>query len=375
MSRRFFLIGLNTAWFKWIVLGAVFLLALGTVYALKVTDRFYVETQQLLVNPDWSAATMHWSERGGGEIAYVDGALSITNDVKKGHSVFQKIFLEHPGFFRVNFFASGSDIQTEDKAWAGASIGVVEYGSGGEKLGSQTLFRLRQSKPMQSYSHQIYLDERIESIELHVRLLRSSGVFTVENLELSSLGEYPTYKGFKTTVVVFWGLALVVLFVFTIRSINGTQAVVLMCFCVIALVGTLMPSRPMEAFSEYFVGFIPEFVMIGFAGFLESFFGLADMVGSRALSKIGHFGVFLCIGILAGWNYRRLGFVFSIATIFVFSLLTEAFQLLIFGRTATVMDWLIDCTAGFAGVCIGAGALLLCQYFQSNRTTGSQKLN
>lgn len=369
------LIGLNTAGFKWIVLGAVFLLALGTVYALKVTDRFYVETQQLLANPDWSAATMHWSERGGGEIAYVDGALSITNDTKTGHSVFQRLSLEGPGFFRLNFVASGRDIQTEEPVWTGGSIGVVEYDSKGEKRGSQTLFRLRQSQPMQFYSYQIYLDDRFDSVELQLRLLRSSGVFTVGKLELSSLGEYPTYKRLKATVVVFWGLALVVLFVFVIRSINRTQAVVLMCFCAMALAGTVMPSRSMGAFSEYLVSVIPEIVMVGFTGFLESFFGLADMVGTRALSKVGHFGVFLCIGVMAGWDYRRLGFVFSVATIFVFSLLTEVFQLLIIGRTATVMDWLIDCTAGFTGVCIGAGALVLCQFFQSNGATGSQKLN
>jgi VanZ family protein len=87
---------------------------------------------------------------------------------------------------------------------------------------------------------------------------------------------------------------------------------------------------------------------------------------------MGHFVVFLLIGIVAGLNFKKVGLVFSIASIAVFASLTEAMQLLVSGRTTSLNDFFIDVVAGVLGVGLGLAVVLFFGGDKAPRALASQ---
>ena len=71
------------------------------------------------------------------------------------------------------------------------------------------------------------------------------------------------------------------------------------------------------------------------------------------VGKIGHFAVFLLLGVIGGLNFHKIGALYSLALISAFASLTEVLQLLVVGRTTSVNDFLIDVTGGAIGFCFG----------------------
>ena len=71
------------------------------------------------------------------------------------------------------------------------------------------------------------------------------------------------------------------------------------------------------------------------------------------ISKLGHFIVFLCFGLIAGLLWRKCGIYFAFVAIVVLALATEALQTLVYGRSPNVVDSILDVLGGLTGLVLG----------------------
>lgn len=340
---------------KWLVLIAIVLIQFLTVVLLKNTERFYVEKQQLLNDPEFLQADTYWRQQGEGYVQPNGKAISLVNDEKANHFISQTVPIEQPGHYRVNFEAAVHNVASVAKNYGGAEVIVVYRNSGGMTNGhGKRLFLESGSKPLAPYSRTIHLGREIGSVDIAARLKNASGKLTVSSIELSRLQELPLFKRIKFALLAIWVLLFAAFGWVALRVFTRTHAILLAGVLFVGLVGVLLPDGLMTSLNSLVKGLLPTTVIAAAGKVLANLFGYTNLGGSGAeIGKMGHFAVFLILGVIAGLNFRKTGAVFSLALIAVFASLTEVLQLLVVGRTASVNDFLIDVSAGTIGMCFG----------------------
>jgi hypothetical protein len=355
---------------KWLVLAAIVLLQLLTVVLLTNTERFYIKKQQVLNDPEFVQGNTFWKENGNGFIQHNGSAVSVVSDEKASHAIYQTIPIEEPGHFTVSFEGAISNVATVAEGYGGAELVVVYRNKLGSTNGhGKRLFLASGTLPMVPYSRTLHLGREIGSVDIAARLKNASGKFTVMNLQVSQLQELPLFKKIKYALIALWVLVFAAFVWVAFRVLSLTQTILLAGALVVGLVGVMLPDGLMASVNGLVSSLLPT-RLIGAAGnALAGLFGYSSLGSSGEIGKMGHFAVFLLLGAIAGFNFRKIGVLFGIAVIAAFAALTEALQLLVVGRNSSINDFLIDVTGGVIGMCIGIGLYL---FFGGSETAHAQ---
>lgn len=344
---------------KWLVLVAVVLLQVLTVVLLTNTERFYVEKQQLLNDPEFVQGTAFWKQDGNGFIQHNGSAVSVVSDEKISHAIYQTIPIEESGHFTVSFESAISNVSTVAEGYGGAELVVVYRNKLGSTNGhGKRLFMASGTRPMAPYSRTLHLGREIGSVDIAARLRNASGKFTVMNLQVSQLQELSLFKKIKYALIALWLLVFSAFVWIAFRVLSLPQTILLGGALVVGLVGVMLPDGLMTSVNSLVSSLLPTRLIASAGNALAGLFGYSSLGSSGEIGKMGHFAVFLILGAIAGFNFRKIGVVFGVAVLAAFASLTEALQLLVVGRNTSINDFLIDVTGGVIGMGIGIGLYL-----------------
>ena len=338
---------------KWTALLLLMLIQLVTVVLLINTERFYIEKQQLLKDPEFIGNKGLWQQKGEGTVLHNGRSISIVNDGFANHAVFQTVPIERSGHYTVSFDVAMNQVQGVAEGYGRAEVFVIYRNELGSTYGGgKRIFTASGTAPLTSYIEPVYLADNIGSVDLTARLNNASGKFTFASPVFSRLQEFALYKKVRASLVVLWGFIFLGLAFVAWRVFPRLHAIVLGGALTVAVVGVLLPESMLDPIYRIVEHIIPASFLSNIGQTLAGLFGYADLAGSE-VGKMGHFTVFLVLGIIAGANYKKIGILFSIAGLATFAALTEALQLLVSGRTTSINDFFIDLIAGLIGICIG----------------------
>lgn len=74
---------------------------------------------------------------------------------------------------------------------------------------------------------------------------------------------------------------------------------------------------------------------------------------SAEVSKLGHFAAFALLGFMFCWVRSKVNVVFSVLLLLAVAFATEALQMLVNDRTASLKDVYVDLAGGGVGLCVG----------------------
>ena len=351
---------------KWLALLTVLFFTLSTQFLLKHVDRFYVQNKQVLEDSQFFLGQLHWKESGSGTTSYKGDQITIINNKETSHSIFQNVVVDTPTYLRLTFEAASTDLDySREEYWIGASGSIKSRDSTEMVTKVNYVAIIKQPSTMKSYSRIGYFEEDIASVDVTFRLAGSIGSFHIKNPVLSVLDEHPHYRILKYLITGFWIFAGVGLFATAIRFVPTKQLALAVLLLAVTLLGTLIPEALIITASQKLALFIPENIISDLQSVLGHAFGLKSFTTSSAgVSKLGHLLVFSLLGLLIGWNYRKVGVIYGIACISVFALLTEVLQMLVNGRSTSLNDFYIDVSGGFLGLVIGIICLLAYEFMR-----------
>ena len=196
--------------------------------------------------------------------------------------------------------------------------------------------------------------ETIASIDVAARLYRAGGEFFLTEPVMSKLMELPLFKGVRIAVVLAWLMLCAAIAFFSVRVLKIWQLLMLAGLGGAALVGAMLPEPSMTVITQKVAGLFPESVLTNLRTVLGNIY--TDNKFAHAgteISKLGHFMVFACFGLVMGLMWRRCGIYFGIAAIVVLALATEALQTMVYGRTTSTGDLIVDVLGGLTGLFFG----------------------
>ena len=359
---------------KWLVLLAVVIIQLLTAILLNSTERFYIEKQQLLSDPEFVQGDAFWLQQGGGYAQYNGKSVSLVNEIKTKHFIAQTVPIEQSGHYTVNF-----EVATRDVVGAAPKYGAEVLVAYRDIHGAMTsygkiLFSANGTRPVAPYSRTLHLSDEFSSIDLVARLNNASGKITFSNVSISRLQELPLFKKLKVALVAIWLIVFVAFGFIAYRLFTRSHAIVLAGTLAIGLVGVLLPDALITSLTRIIESLLPTAMIATAANSVGGLFGFSSAGNGMEIGKVGHFGVFLMLGLLAGFNFRKIGLLFSLALLAVFASLTEVSQLLVVGRTTSFTDFLIDVSGGAIGVGVGVTIYLFFGTEQSEACSESQHI-
>ncbi len=340
----------------------VVLVQLLTFALLQNTERFYVEQQQLLIDPQFTQLDEYWVQDGDGLIKRKGNAISIINQSKGFHAILQTITHDAAGHYNISFDVSLKNIDVLNPGKGGAELFVIYRADTGEYNGrGKRLFSGVGEMSTTSYNQTIYIGNENGSFDFAARVNRASGVFTLSNPVVSSLQENLRYNNIITMLAVLWFFILVGISIVSARFFTRPLLLVLVIMLGIALIGVLLPENLVKSLYGQVATFLPMSVVKTIGGALAGAFGFPQLGSSGAeIGKLGHFLVFLILGAIAGVNYIKLGVLFALSILASFAFFTETVQLLVVGRTSSINDFMIDMAAAILGLGIGIGLYWCC---------------
>ena len=354
---------------NWALLVLALLLSLSTMVSLKGCSRFYVEDEQLLQDSSFRLGNNNWQGIDSSTKIDVENQLTIVNHAGASKKVFQNIAIDKAGFYRFDFEAGVQEVfATGEEEWKSGNVAIIYYNHDGERVGSRMLATLRGSQPPMDFSEIILLRDVLGSVDVAFRLYNSGGEFTVINPKMSKLQEYPSYLIVKYVLSVLWLSLFVSVAIVMFRVMSVLQLLIVAGFAVLAIAGATMPEPIISNINQKIETYFPQEFLVGAQKMLNTVYGGALNNPGDHASKVGHFLVFLGIGIFVGSSLRRVSLIFASASITVFALTTEVLQMLVDGRTARIEDLFLDCLGGLIGL-VFAATCVWC--FHSIRAAGS----
>lgn len=339
---------------RWIALIAVVFLSLITIFALKNVDRFYVVSEQLLTDPAFSHGELYWKKTGSEETYFWSPQVSLVNAPGASQSISQNVVIDAPAYIRFTFNGRSENIVPGNKEWARASGTIIYRDKAGNRVGSRMTAELDGTTLPRNYIHEEFLRGHLGSIDVVFRLLQAGGEFTVSDPSISVLNEQFTFKLVRFTIVIFWLLAFCMLAKFALQVIGKVHLFIFLMLGVGIFIGALMPEYLMVAINQKLAAVTPEVVLSGTRYLLRNVFRIQNLESAGAeISKFSHFTAFLLIGLVSSFACRKIGYIFTLASIAVFAVVTESLQMLVGGRTPRIVDLALDISGGVVGIVLG----------------------
>jgi len=351
---------------KWHALTAILGIAVATLLALGFLDRFYVEKEQLLKDPTFLSGPSHWKNEGSSDISYEQETLRITNVEALSHNVFQNIAVDTPGYYNFSFEAGVNNVvPARNDEWASGNITVIFRDDAGERTGSQIILALVGSQELTPYSESLLLKNEYDSVDFAIRLYSATGQFLISNPVVSELGELAFYKIVKILIIFLWVAVFLILVLVVARIATRLQVSIIFIVFALTIIGVMLPAELLNGLNQKIATSLPQSFLTSireFAMYLN--FGFETLKPNAEVSKLGHVLVFLCVGLLAGFICKKIGFKFTLAAIAVFALTTESLQTMVNGRTPSIGDLFLDIAGGLTGLLIIACPIFLYDSFR-----------
>lgn len=359
---------------KWLALFFIVLLGFATLLGVRCFDRFYVSGSQMLVDATFLHELAHWKKigQGVGAVKFSDGQVSVVNTELESTIVLQKIPVLTPGYFRLSFEGGGSDIVKGVRPSDRGAVAVIHRDRSNKFLRSNTAMSIYGTKVMQSYQLDMFLDQEVQSVDLAIRLLRSSGELSVRKLIFTDLTEYTAYAWLARGIVVAWGVVIILIILGFFREMRTRSLVIPAVVIGIICIGTLLSGRLMSPVVQAVGGYLPESFFVLLRAVLALFFDIEGFSGrGPEISKLGHIVAFAFLGLFLGWGRLRGELFYPACVIMVLAFSTEVLQTLSLVRTGTAIDFYLDSVFGLSGLVVGAGCCFvlgkLCECYCSSR--------
>lgn len=340
---------------KWAILVTALLFSVLTYFFTHFVVRFGVEKEQLLRNDTFAHGAAEWQEEGSEVVDFGNNQVKIANSPGASHAVSQNIVVDVPAFYRFGYTLQVNEVVPDSpEEWALASVAVIYYDADGKRSGSRMLSSLSGTEPPRRFSEELLLRESVASVDFSVRLYRAGGELILSDPVVSQLRELTVYKALMISVIVLWTMLSAFIVYLLMRFFRAGQVLTLAAMASIALIGVMMPETTMTELTHKLAGEVPGPSLVHLRSILSVLY--ADNKFSAAgteVSKLGHFTIFMCFGVFAGLYWRRCGIYFAFAAIFVFAVVTEALQTLVYGRTTNYIDLILDTAGGLLGLVFG----------------------
>ena len=239
----------------------------------------------------------------------------------------------------------------------------------GERFNSAAGVFLYGTKGKKSYTGDYEITSRAASVDISIRLMNATGSLEVGDLKLSKLSFNEGYVKLQFATFIVWGLVLAWLIALALQYATRMQLIGILVLMALAFVGTLLPPKVISTASLLIADLLPDSLIDGSRGILAILYGhdaLTPVAGE--IRKIGHFLVFLVLGFLVGFGSKKIQLFFAAASISVFALVTEVLQTLIYGRSPSTVDFIVDCVGGVIGLGIGVFAYVIARLYTKANT-------
>jgi len=353
-------IGLKIDVVKWAILTCLVFLAAAAIIGTRNIDRFYISSEQLLNNTMFLEDAKHWKVRGTGGVNYSLGTIEITNTKIENTIVSQRVQLESKGFHRLTFEGTTKSV-SQGAAFADlATVAVIHRDQNGKFLGNKAAMRLHGTHSKQFFTLDMYLPEKVQSVDISARLLRSVGTLYVSNLSFSKTEEFESYKTFHWSIIIATALATMLLLAILAKTLDIRSWVFIITSIAVIGLGTQMPGNYVSETSRLLANSMPPFFWKITQQLLSLFYGDGQFSNnSTAVSKLGHIATFFFLGLVAALIRVRCGLFFTVTLLLYIAFATEAFQSLSLSRSSSLNDFYINTTCGLAGLSIGILFLLM----------------
>ena len=340
---------------KWLLIFILLILAAISHTSLNSIERFEVLDKQLLKDPSFSQKLKYWQKKGEQSLMFIDSTVQIVNKSSASQTIRQSLQIETPATVRLAVKAGGVDIVTGSERWAGGSVVLVPYDETGHRTGSTAVAIISETMEARLYSKTVFLNRDISRVEVAIRLLKSSGSFQAGELQLTWLQERSSYKITRITVGATWAVVALLLLILVLKYLGKLGVVLFAGLPLIVLLGILLPEPFIATVGSSLAQLIPQSILSWIQEILATYFGYELQTDSARIVKFGHFAAFLIVGTLIGWTGRYIGFGFGfgLVSIATFAIITEVLQMLVNGRSASVIDIFIDIAGAALGMCLG----------------------
>jgi len=295
---------------RWALLFAALAIAVATYVALSLVERF--DAKDILVkDPNFLEEHRYWTKKGRSTITFSKGEAQLENLRNASQSITQQLEIDTPSYVRFSIEAKGENILPDEMYWAGGSVSLRLYERSQDSFKQKSLVLLRESSSYQGYSMDVFIDDAVSSVGMSIRLLKSTGKFSVRNPSVVLLTESSSYVKLKMGEVI-------------------------------------------SSFSTSINSAIPETFLAYVSRFFNLFVDMPTTLSATGeVGKLGHLAIFFLIGGIVGWLHKSVGLIYGFMCIAVFALCTEALQMFLLDRTTHWADVVIDMIGGIFGLVTG----------------------
>lgn len=338
---------------RWALLFAALAIAVATYVALSLVERF--DAKDILVkDPNFLEEHRYWTKKGRSTITFSKGEAQLENLRNASQSITQQLEIDTPSYVRFSIEAKGENILPDEMYWAGGSVSLRLYERSQDSFKQKSLVLLRESSSYQGYSMDVFIDDAVSSVGMSIRLLKSTGKFSVRNPSVVLLTESSSYVKLKIVLFFCWAVLAVVLCMALSIHFKAVHWISFGCLGAIAILGVMMPGEVITSFSTSINSAIPETFLAYVSRFFNLFVDMPTALSATGeVGKLGHLAIFFLIGGIVGWLHKSVGLIYGFMCIAVFALCTEALQMFLLDRTTHWADVVIDMIGGIFGLVTG----------------------
>ena len=313
---------------------------------MRASDRFYIISDQLLLNPRFEDLG-YWPSTGRGSTQVVNDALILkTYSTNAKQEVRQHLNLP-PGHYQIYVELYASLLEKNNSTDIPPfSVGLITRDSHGNRTGRIGALNLEKMDLWHIHSKKFTLKNNVNIVELQLRLRLAHGELKMRNPMVSSLAEHKSFRILRTFLIITLLLLAISLLSQFLSIKNLTQLkqsnlvwslyMPIVTFTVIAILGLSLP---------------PDIVKPMLNNVIKYSMGSELLEGTT--SALAHFFIFGVIGCVFGCNYKRIGVIFPFFFIFTLSIFTESIQTFTNNRTASYSDASIDIVGAVVGLIAG----------------------
>lgn len=321
-----------------------------------LVDRYSIDGEQLLNNPDFSNQMDGWKIGGKrGLVEGSEGTVKITHDSSTQSNSLSQCWPRSgfPDLVLVGIEAKSVGLVTGPKSWHEARAGFVGHLPDGRKnyrLSSRVL-SLKEDSPWKRYQVGLKISPKFERVCFVVALFQTEGQFQIKNPSI-----YPAAERFGSSIVSMLLLSLwpiigiwwLVLLVKHYRK--RPQLGYLLVMLLLMAIGILMPPELKTVLERALFSQIPDILTKD----ILSALGIpldrlpAFVPAYWSASKLGHLLGFALLSMIL-FSDRDKPVWILLAGLVLATLVTELLQYFVPGRSPRIGDAIID----FIGIVIG----------------------
>lgn len=327
-------------------------------------ERFQIEREDLLLNPNFSKGKTNWVVFGPESSITLDasgGIILFSDDPQQNIRLSQNVFnIEGGSLLEFTGEIKTIDVIPKDHnvSWQRARLHMSNFNNQGKWLsGANVIVALKGDTSWKKYSKILKVNPEAVQVRLSAQLLHCTGTFMIKSLSLHRAIEKPIYPYLKATFLILLTLCFFWLFVpYIFNSRRKILKILVMLVLIMILIGVLFPKKVffknVIAESDVYNQELKAQPLSQVKKMTPVEHRIRKFLNLLPLPKVGHFILFLflsfCMTAIAIKKYKKN----LIMDIICFAGITELMQVFIEGRTPLLMDFFLDIAGGGLGILV-----------------------